>query len=99
MKAMMQSKMKRGVYTVEKVRVVFRWVPVELPDVEQIVILPMDISANCEPFAVWDGYINQRRQPLEDMLYLRATKRTMRRVAIMSSAYFRQFTRWSKLDT
>mmetsp|Transcript_61071 Transcript_61071/g.158536 ORF Transcript_61071/g.158536 Transcript_61071/m.158536 type:complete len:391 (+) Transcript_61071:340-1512(+) len=50
---------------VEDVRVVLCGIPVDLPDVQKIVILPMDVSAHRNPSVVWHVYVDDGWQSFQ----------------------------------
>lgn len=60
--------------TVEQVRVVFGWQPVDVKDVEQVKVLAMHIAAHCQLAALGNRNIHQGWKPSEYVICLHTQK-------------------------
>jgi hypothetical protein len=63
--------------TVEQVGVVRARVAVDLPDVEQVVVLPVHVTTHGEVAITWDVYVYQRRQITKQLSRLQAVNHSI----------------------
>lgn len=61
-----------AVPTIEQVGVVWPWESIEVPDVEQVIVLPVDIPTHCEVLVLWNVYVHKGGHVTEQLAGLRA---------------------------